>query len=253
MQLSNIPNYKGFLIHSKSRVYLEKLKYSQDILAESLLKVDKPYIAFSTGKDSSVACDMALKMDANIDVVYFDANCGFPDTYRILDKFKAEGKHVVIRETKDWFDIVRDAGGYGTQNLEYITMQETVVKPIKEMVEELGYDSMIVGLRAEESIGRRAFANVYGHHHHSKKYGIVHINPLLKWRYMDIWAYIVSNAIDYNKTYDLLWNAPETSQRISYWAGESNMGDGRWVWLRINFPQLYYKLLAFYPQANGLT
>ena len=84
-----------------------------------------------------------------------------------------------------------------------------------------------------------------------KRDGLWGCQPIVEWRYNDVWAYIVSNNIPYCRTYDKMWDMPEADQRISYWAGETKRTYGRWAWLKRNYPDLFNKLAAQIPEVRG--
>jgi len=70
---------------------------------------------------------------------------------------------------------------------------------------------------------------------------------------VDVWAYIVSTGADYNAAYDAMEGIPWRERRISYWAGETNRGLGRWSWLRARYPDLWAKLCERFPDAVRFT
>ncbi len=65
------------------------------------------------------------------------------------------------------------------------------------------------------------------------KFGLVKVNPLLRWSHRDVWAYVVANDVPYNPLHDAgypsigCWpctravSAGETDERAGRWAGQA--------------------------------
>jgi 3'-phosphoadenosine 5'-phosphosulfate sulfotransferase (PAPS reductase)/FAD synthetase len=209
-----------------------------------------PYIAFSMGKDSTVALHLTRKIIPNCKAIYIDANCAFPEAYQLLENTPNAEK---FPAQEDFLDTLERMGGvHGGRELENETMRTTVTYPVKQLV-SMGYDGQVVGLRADENRGRFMNFKVHGAVYYHNGYGAYTCQPIADWSYDDVWAYIFSNGIDYCKTYDKMWELPREWQRISYWAGETARRYGRWAWLRINYPDLFSVLLQRFPDASNYT
>jgi phosphoadenosine phosphosulfate reductase len=68
--------------------------------------------------------------------------------------------------------------------------------PLRRAIE--GYDAWISAIRADQS-AHRAKASVVGW---DAKFGLVKLNPLLRWTKRDVWAFLVSNNVPYNPLHD---------------------------------------------------
>lgn len=62
---------KGFLLHSKSKEYKSKVKYSLQIIREAF-EGNSCYVSFSGGKDSAVLTHLALSVDSNAWIWHWD-------------------------------------------------------------------------------------------------------------------------------------------------------------------------------------
>jgi len=99
--------------------------------------------------------------------------------------------------------------------------------PLRRAV--VGYDAWISSIRADQS-AHRARADVIGP---DAKFGLVKINPLLRWTKRDVWAFIVANDIPYNPLHDQgypsigCWPCTravtpgEADERAGRWAGQA--------------------------------
>jgi 3'-phosphoadenosine 5'-phosphosulfate sulfotransferase (PAPS reductase)/FAD synthetase len=112
-------------------------------------------------------------------------------------------------------------------------------------------DGAAYGLRMDESKGRRLNGLVRGGIFWTDRYAVWMCQPVFRWSYNDVWAYITSNDIAYAKTYDKMWEMPESDQRVSYWAGETYRRFGRYAWLKRHYPGLWNKFVTRFPEARG--
>jgi phosphoadenosine phosphosulfate reductase len=99
--------------------------------------------------------------------------------------------------------------------------------PLRRAIE--GYDAWISSIRADQSL-HRARAAVVGW---DMRFGLVKINPLLRWSQRDVWAYVVGNDVPYNPLHDHgypsigCWPCTravlpgETDERAGRWAGQA--------------------------------
>jgi phosphoadenosine phosphosulfate reductase len=237
----------GFLAHARTQRYQRKVEQAKQRVSDWLGAARKPYIAFSTGKDSIVVLNMVREVAPNTPTVYFDADSCLPESLATLDM--TDG---LIRYATDEpiLDTIARIGFNNPKALDRATMQSTVWGPIKRLIADYQFDGVALGLRADESRGRRLNAYTRGAIYQYKRDGVWCCQPIWDWRYNDVWAYIVSNNIDYCKAYDRLWELPEEDQRISYWAGETKRSHGRYSWLKVNYPHLFAKLIERIPEAG---
>lgn len=211
-----------------------------------------PYLAFSTGKDSQVLADLVWEQAPETPAVYFDADCAFPESRRVLWETALE-HNLIAWPCEPLIDTFERLGGPTAPGIEYQTMKSTVWGPIEELLKRNDLDGVFVGLRSQESHGRDWLRKRQGSLFWAKRWGIWEYNPLLEWTYNDVWAYIVSRDLSYNRAYDRMWDMPENEQRVSYWAGEMLRTHGRWAWLRRNYPGLYNQFIDRFPEVARYT
>lgn len=239
-----------FLAHAMSARYKRRVDDALQCVQEFAQLVKNPYIAFSMGKDSTVALHLTRKIMPECKAIYIDANCAFPEAYELLEKTPNSEK---FSTQEDFLDIFERMGGVdGGRELEKETMQSTVITPVKKLV-SMGYDGQILGLRADENHGRNMNFRLRGKIYWHKGYGVHICQPIADWSNNDVWGYIFSNKIEYCKVYDKMWDLPIEQQRTSYWAGETARRQGRWIWLRQNYPDLFAVLCTRFPEAGRYT
>jgi len=236
------------------KVYAERLQLTREarsrkVIRELLAKCKKPYVAWSGGKDSTLMLYFALKEKPDIEAVYLDAEASLPDTEQFIRKIVKEWNINFRRlKTRPILEVFKQYG-VDAPNIEYQTMKATVYEPIKQLVSE-GYDGALVGIRAEESRGRRTGGRNYGELFYAKRNRSWQGWPMLWWRKEEIWAYIDAFNIPYNTAYDKTAFGPREEIRVSYWAGESNRQFGRWMWLKYYYPDLFNRFAAEFPEVR---
>jgi phosphoadenosine phosphosulfate reductase len=232
----------------QSRSHQIKVKKACRRIEEWLAQVKRPYIAFSTGKDSTCILALVRSLAPTTPAVYFDADCSYPESFQML----YETSNVIIYKTDEpLLDTFERFGGFeGGPALERETMKTTVYGPVRRLIAEYGFDGVAYGLRAEESHGRAMNAYVRGAVFRYKRDGVLACQPIWDWTYEDVWTYISSNNLPYCGVYDKMWSMPIEDQRLSYWAGETKRRWGRWAWLKKNYPDLWFKFAARFPEAR---
>ena len=240
-----------FALHAKLVGFRRRVARAETIVADWLARCERPYVGFSTGKDSTVVLDLVWRQAPDVPAVYFDADCSYPESAAMLDRLQAEGRPVIRWPTSEPFLATLKRLGLDNPKLERETMRTTVWQPIKAMLAKHRFDGVALGLRGEECYGRWKLAQVRGPLFWQKRDSVWECLPIAFWRYDDVWAYIVSRNLPYCGVYDHLWDAPEDDQRLSYWAGETKRRWGRYAWLKRNYPELWNRLVAEIPAARG--
>lgn len=242
-----------YLSYAMSRRYQGRLDYSRRIVEEFLEKARNPYVAYSTGKDSTCMAALIWEQAPDTPGVYFDAQCAFPESTELLDRMQAAGRKIIRYPCEPFLETLQRAGGPTSPKCERETMLSTVYRPIRALLKEHSFDGVALGLRADESVYRRMMARKYGPLFWQKRDQLWECNPVIWWSWQDVWAYILSSALDYNRAYDRMGEMPERARRISYWAGETGRTHGRWAWLRQNYPQLWNQFVALFPEVSQYT
>lgn len=212
-----------------------------------LKHVHDPYIAFSTGKDSTCVLALVREQAQNTPAIYLDADCSFPESDWLLDKTPNCQRFLT---DEPFLDTLARYGFDAGPNLERATMQSTVWKPIKRLIAEYGFDGVAYGLRAEESRQRRLHVYSRGPIFQYRRDGLWACQPIWNWSYLDVWSYIVTHDLPYCHTYNRMWDMPIEDQRLSYWAGETKRRWGRWAWLKRNYPDLFNRFAERFPEVR---
>jgi len=231
-------------LYSRLPTYKKRLAGARKIIADALHRCSNPYVAFSTGKDSTCTLHLVLEQVGNVDIVYFDADCALPESIEMFEYYNAQGLNIIKQKTEPLLETFRKHG-LDNPRLEDITMKTTVYNPIKKLLAENNYDCVFLGLRAGESKCRSKLLMSRGRLFENKRDGIIECLPVGWWTERDVWAYIHTNNLMYNKAYD------KGVERVSYWAGETRKRKGRWVTLKQYWPQLYNRFAAEFPEVRN--
>ncbi|HXF74048.1 MAG TPA: phosphoadenosine phosphosulfate reductase family protein [Actinomycetota bacterium] len=147
----------------------------------------RPFVAFSGGKDSTVLVHLVLRCDPEVEVLHWDYGPFFvprPIHERILANARGLGARRLRVETSPSYQRL----GRRARN---VLGREMIGGLLPRMAEE-GYDLVFVGLRAEEAVGRRCRIEA------GRSLSVVREAwPLARWRWLDVWAYVVEHEIPY--------------------------------------------------------
>lgn len=237
------------LLHARTQEFRSAVASAKQIIFHALQHMKNPYVSFSGGKDSLVMLHMILEQTRDIPVIYWDADASYPDTDEFLDRLTAQWEFDLIRiKTEPMLDVFRKYG-INDSKIEEKTMIATVYRPIKKLMKRYRFDGVFVGLREQESFGRRQLIKHKGQMFWNKDQGVTECLPVAYFTVEDIWAYITSQNLPYNAVYDRT-SIPRNDIRVSYWCGESAREFGRFVWLKKEYPELYNRFAAEFPEVR---
>jgi len=163
-------------LYAKLHSFKALVNKTSGFIRWALQRVEKPYLACSFGKDSAVMLDLVLKHKPDITVRF----ASHPET-RILDNY----------------DEVIEKWQRKIVNYEEIFLEGGLVKvkhAQRNALNEGQWDSFFVGIRKEESFGRRVSLKKYGMFHKLKN-GRLKISPMADWKTEEIATYVLVNDL----------------------------------------------------------
>lgn len=182
---------QAFLERSRTPDHRRAVREAEDIIRGALERAQRPYVAFSGGKDSTVMAHLVLQQMPGILVWHAWSIWRPPEV-------EAEMDGIAQALGAKRYRVVRGLGGrlHGQH--------------VPRLLEE-GHDLVFVGLRSEESGKRRRRI--------ARRLYITDIPeswPIASWTWMDVWAYIVSHDLPYLGAYDQMgpligWDRARTS------------------------------------------
>jgi 3'-phosphoadenosine 5'-phosphosulfate sulfotransferase (PAPS reductase)/FAD synthetase len=175
---------KSAMLYAELKGFKYLVAKTQDFIEDCFSKVKNPYVACSFGKDSAVMLDLILKVNADVDIVFVARK-----ETKLVDDYEK-----VMNEWNLGRLIVVDFEGC---TFDYIS--KSVIKEGMSKIEK-NYDGFFVGLRAQESVGRRITLKKDGLFYQNKS-GLVRMCPVGFWSEKDIVAYCVSRRLPTLSTY----------------------------------------------------
>lgn len=225
------------LYRAHQRIFQRRIDSAKTIIDRALVKSEHGFVSFSGGKDSTVLADLVRRRAPDIPCIWSDDEWWMPETGEYMDRMRAAGMNLLQIRTK-------------TRHTEWwkINGPET---DLQRFAKKQDIDLVFLGLRTEESKQRSLTLFRQGPLALEKD-GFWHCNPLWDWTWQDIWAYILSRNLDYNRAYDKLddLGVPPERQRIGPLAVDRVLGFGQIAILKRGWPDLYDRFVAEHPEAG---
>lgn len=174
-----------------------------EILEKALSLFSKKIVfATSLGAEDQVITFMLSKIDRSTAILTLDTGRVFPETYdllhRTINRYGVEIKSY-FPDTNKVEEMVNSKG----INLFYESIENRKlcchVRKIAPLQRGLkGMDAWITGLRREQSVTRTGLKIVEW----DGGNGLIKINPLLEWSEEQVWDFIKTNDIPFNKLHE---------------------------------------------------
>ena len=202
-----------------------------DFVRETASKYDEErlVISFSGGKDSTVTADVVVKALSNPSLVHIFGNTTleFPTTVEYAERFRKEHPQAIFlfakNEDQNFMDVCEDIGPPARMMRWCCSMFKT--GPITRVINSLYRNQQILtfyGIRKSESVSRSKYNRIEDDAESVKIQQQTVASPIFFWRDIDIWLYMLSEDIDFNKAYRLgydrvgCWCCPNNNQRAQF-------------------------------------
>lgn len=232
------------LLYANLPLFKRRIKQAKGFLALALEKCENPGVSISGGKDSTCLLDMVMEQRPDAKIYFFDSGAEFPETYEMMEKFeKRYEKDVnIIDPPYSMLELIAIAEEHGsTKNM---FKEQLIEEPSKFAAKEDNIDMFFVGLRKEESRGRRmGLSQMKESYRYDKrlKYSLAY--PIMNLKADDVFAYIASRNLPLHPYYDDEMDMTDRNmKRVGSWAGDTSIASGRWYWLKMTHPDIYIKL-----------
>lgn len=223
----------AFRAHAKTPGYRRRFAEMTAFLAERLDGCC--YVSFSAGKDSSVVADACHRARPGIPILMVDPGCPnwWLDDERSLWRQHAvrRGWNLRLFPWDAWRTLAagRDADTVG----HHAVMVRSMFADLTTWADAHGLMTRVMGLRAEESPGRRMSAAIHGPDHVYAD-GRRRLLPIAGWGWRDVWAYIVTHDLPWLSVYD--HGGPQARNCL---VGRQGQNYGRLNFLRERYPEAY--------------
>jgi phosphoadenosine phosphosulfate reductase len=159
-----------------------------------------PQVALATGfgPEGCVLIDMLAQIDRRARIFYLDTNLHFAETYALIKRLEFRyGISLERRATELSLEAQEQAFGAKLWETEPDRCcQLRKVEPLVEALADLR--AWITGIRRDQSLGRANAQAI----ERDPKFGLIKINPLIRWSSIDVWKYIVTHDVPYNPLHD---------------------------------------------------
>ncbi len=240
-----------YRLRARSRAHRSAVERS----IQAIKDLSGPVAVFTSwGKDSVVLCHLAATHRSDITLVHMAG--GLPGSQHIRDYFSRRSVplRVIPRDIPRTIAWLKEIGLYHERSENSRAGVARKVSSLSAWMREHGYRVQMIGIRAEESRGRRWNYLARGLTYQLAN-GIVTCCPLAHWTVADVWAYIVEHDVPYNeRVYDAETHGmTRETIRNSSWLSTIGAQEGQIAWLRRHFPDEYAQLVEHFPQVEALS
>lgn len=244
-------------LRSRLPVYRRRYERGQAIVADWLSQCSAPYVAVSGGKDSVVVLHIVQTAARRhgrplVPVMWHDSGYEWPGSRRVISRLQEMGlvdELHIARTEADVVELKRQqmAGEITAQQKDEVAL----FKPVRDMVEALQFDAVALGLRQEESRGRRLDGAVHGPIFRRKD-GMLRCNPISEWTWQDVFACIAEHQLPLHPIYSapLLQLENRGRIRLSWWLSTDHWRHGEIKWVRSVYPQIFAEIAKIMPEVS---
>ena len=208
-------------------------------------------ISFSGGKDSTAVADLVVRALSNPSIVHVFGNTTleFPSTIEYAERYRNDNPLAIfktaVNSEQDFFAVANEIGPPARMMRWCCSMFKT--GPITRVFNGLYRNQDILsfyGIRKCESVMRSKYNRVEDDAESVKIQKQKVASPIFFWRDIDVWLYILTRKLDFNRAYRLgydrvgCWCCPNNSPR-SQFLSAIYMGDlsKKWRAFLIDFAQ----------------
>ena len=238
----------GYLAHAKTKGFSRKIEAAKSLIAGMLKHAEAPYVAFSGGKDSTVCLHLARTVVPATPAVYWHDEWTLPETDELVAATPNVRQVAAMVKHAQWFTAWENGPDSLPEGVEWLER----TKADGEGLWKLGYDGAIIGIRADENSNRRKHIRAKGTLFYSAKSQQWQCYPLAGWSTADVWAYLVSRDVPYNRAYVRLAElgiSPDR-QRLGPFANARALPYGQLALLKQGWPEMFERFAELYPEAK---
>lgn len=186
----------------------KKLKRARNIIKMLTRLNPSCCVSCSFGKDSVVVLHLVREVLSEVDVLFCNTLCQYPETYKFRDQLVNEWNLSLI-ETKPktlWWKVwdkyglpdgSKKKGKHSTDKCCYYLKEA----PFKQAIRSNGWKVNFTGLTALESYQRMLRTCQNGMLYYSSHYDVARVHPIVFWTEQEVWDFIEKENIPLNPAY----------------------------------------------------
>jgi 3'-phosphoadenosine 5'-phosphosulfate sulfotransferase (PAPS reductase)/FAD synthetase len=236
------------LIRATLAAHLRRVDASLDAIRRAA-EIGPIGVCYSGGKDSTVTLDLVRRVVPDAPAAFFDSGCELDSTLAMVAHVGA----VTIHPRITMLDMARYAGWWGYKHpvdpgCPFDAKRIVIEEPSEAFVVRHRLRVVAHGIRGEESGARGKHTRARGELYEGAD-RTWYVMPIARWSLEDVWAYIASRELRYNRAYDDMSDAriARDGQRVATLLGDRGSGWGRHAMLRRYAPDRWRDLVAEFP------
>jgi phosphoadenosine phosphosulfate reductase len=186
----------------------------------------KLMMATAFGAEGCCIIHMLAEIEPSVRIINLETGYQFAETLalreRIKEKYGIEVEYIYPELTVAEYEAEHGGPLYSIRPDQ--CCYDRKILPLRKAV--VGYEAWISAIRGDQTDHRRAAGIVQK----DAKFGVIKVNPLLRWNKKDVWNFIFKNEVPYNPLHDQnypsigCWPCTEPvsegeDERAGRWAG----------------------------------
>lgn len=208
--------------------------HPMDILRFCKIMFPNLYQSTAFGQTGLATMDMLSKMQENpgsktVDLIFLDTLYHFQETYQLIDRVRERYPNVPVHvfkpdgvETVDEFEAKHGKELYKTAGELYDWVAK--VEPLQRAYDELKVAAVLNGRRRSQGAARGSIPII----ELDDERGVIKINPMATWTFVQVNAYIKENQVPYNALLDQGYKSVGDWHSTSPVAEGEDERAGRW-------------------------
>lgn len=252
---------RKYRLNAKLSSFKKKVEKSKKIIEEMMDKCKKPYIAWSSGKDSTAMTYLILEeMGYKLKLFSEKEDITFPDEIKYIKMMVKKYRwdvDIISPDISTW-DLLLLPQNKDIFNKKHHTKlidkngnkRNLFDECIKKFKEYYKPDGVFLGIRADESKARRIHIRKKGYTYHTKYDDLYHCNPIAFWNSKDVFSYLISRSIPILPLYYKTTTEQVERLRNGNWIPFGlSIQFGDVLFLRKEYPELHQKLKKHFPEV----
>lgn len=240
-----------FSLHADLYSFKKKVEEAKNVIDKFLQMGLKVYGSVSGGKDSTAMLHLINSVNSDITFMTEKDDMDFPNEREYIDtlvqKYNLEmdiiSPSISLWEEVKNIEFTEDIHSRGTsfsdRNFYGIIEQYKKIK---------GFEGVFLGLRTQESKGRKANFQKNGFIYHNKTSNDFICQPIANFTATDVFAYLVSNDIPILDVYfKTKFVGTPLKIRKSWVLPSAQSSSGQALWLKYYYPEIFTKLCEINP------